>query len=116
MGSEGSFEQTLAQHLETVAHTVRRMDGIEQAVGTLQAQIPFCVQKSHLARYDAFDNVGGQQSFSLVLLDSRQSGVVLSGVYNRMDMRVYAKYIERGQPTQPLSEEETRVFRECLSK
>ncbi|MCX6378169.1 MAG: DUF4446 family protein [Armatimonadetes bacterium] len=116
MGTEGNLEQVLAQNLERVTQNTLRMNVIEQAVGTLQAQIPFCIQKSHLMRYDAFDNVGGQQSFSLVLLDSQHSGIVLSGVYNRMDMRVYAKYVERGQPTQPLSEEETQVVRECLSK
>ncbi len=116
MGTEGNLEQVLTQHLQTVAQNTHRIHAIEQAVGVLQAQIPSCVQKSHLIRYDAFDNVGGSQSFSLVLLDNQQSGIVLSGVYNRMDMRVYAKYVEHGQPSQPLSDEEARVVRECLSK
>lgn len=108
------MEQILTQTLENVAVATRRMEGLERSVEGLQLQIPRCIQKSRLVRYDAFDNVGGQQSFSLVLLDDNRSGVVLSGVYNRMDMRVYAKYIERGEPSQPLSEEETKAFRDCI--
>src|SRR5438309_7485650 len=96
-GVDGSnLEEVLTAHLETVAQTVRRMETLEQAVGVLQAQIPNCLQRFHLERYDAFDDVGGEQSFSVALLDARGDGVVLTSVYSRMDVRVYAKSIRNG--------------------
>ena len=68
-----------------------------------------------LVRYDAFEDVGGQQSFSLAMLDAQQNGVVLTGVYSRSDVRVYAKAIRQGQPSHPLSEEELQAVQTALS-
>lgn len=66
-----------------------------------------------LHRFDAFANVGGQQSFSLALLDDTNSGVILSGLYSRQDMRVYAKPIVRGRSEVSLTPEEQRALSEA---
>lgn len=116
-GLEGAnLEQVLAQYIGKVDGAERRMQTLEQMVGVLQAQIPHCFQKSHIIRYDAFEDVGGQQSFSVVFLDAGRNGILLSGVYNRMDMRVYAKYLTDGRSSHPLSQEEERALKECLAK
>lgn len=112
-GMEGqNLEETLTAHMTKVEQTERRMDGLEQAVGVLQAQIPNCLQRVNLVRFDAFDDVGGEQSFSLGLLNQRGDGIVMTGVYSRMDVRVYAKSIQNGKTSHALSQEEERVLRE----
>jgi hypothetical protein len=68
-----------------------------------------------LVRYDAFEDVGGQQSFSLAMLDALQNGIILTSVYSRSDVRVYAKAVRQGQPSHPLSEEEQQALRNALS-
>jgi hypothetical protein len=110
-----NLEEVLAAHLETVAQTSRRMDALEQAVAVLQAQMPTCLRYASLIRYDAFEDVGGEQSFSLALLDERRNGVVLTSVYSRLDVRVYAKAIRNGQASHALSEEEARALRACVT-
>jgi hypothetical protein len=112
-GVEGrNLEETLVAHLETVTETTRRMEALEQAVGILQAQLPHCLQRTGLVRYDAFESVGGEQSFSVALLDAQGDGVVLSGVHSRTDVRIYAKAIREGKVTHELSEEEKRALKE----
>lgn len=106
-----NLEEVFAAHLETVARVDRRMDAVEQAVAVLQAQIPHCLQKISLLRYDAFDDVGGEQSFTVALLDQRGDGILLTSVYSRMDVRVYAKSIRNGRASHTLSAEEERVLR-----
>ena len=116
-GSEGrNIEEVLSAHLDTVHTTVKRMEVLEQAVAVLQAQMPSCLQHAHLIRYDAFEDVGGEQSFSLALLDARGNGVVLTSVYSRMDVRVYAKAIQDGRASHALSDEESRVLRESVAR
>ena len=66
-----------------------------------------------LHRYDAFANVGGLQSFSLALLDEGANGVVISGLYSRQEMRVYAKPIVRGTSDIALTPEELRAISEA---
>lgn len=116
VGGEGNLEQILASHLETVGHTVRRMETLEQAVGVLQAQMPGCLQRTGLVRYDAFEDVGGEQSFSAALLDGNGNGLVLTSVYGRTDVRVYAKAVQDGRASHALSEDEQRALRASLTK
>ena len=111
-----NLEQVLVAHLDSVVRVEQHMDAIEQSIGILQAQIPFCLQRVDLIRYDAFEDVGGEQSFSVALLDVRGDGIILSSVYNRMDVRVYAKAIQNGRASHPLSREEERVLREVSRK
>lgn len=106
------LEHTLIAHMDIVDQSVRRMDTLEQAVGVLQAQMPSCLQRVNMVRYDAFEDVGGEQSFSLALLDAQRNGVVITSVYSRMDVRVYAKPILNGRTTHNLSREEERAIRE----
>jgi ABC-type Na+ efflux pump permease subunit len=116
-GVEGeNLHAVLVKHMDLVDQTTRRMDTIEQAVGVLQAQMPGCLQRAHLVRYDAFDDVGGQQSFSVALLNARGDGIVLTSVYSRSDVRVYAKSIENGRSSHALSQEEERALREVVAR
>ncbi len=110
-----SLERVLMDHLARVEEVDTRQRQIDQRVSALEARIPLCVQHVGLVRYDAFEDVGGQQSFSLAMLDAQQNGMILTSVYSRSDVRVYAKAIRRGQPSHPLSEEELQAMRSALS-
>jgi hypothetical protein len=58
-------------------------------------------------RYNAFSQDGGSDlSFSIVLLDEAQDGVVLTGIHGREQTFIYAKPVENGQSTYSLSPEE----------
>jgi len=56
--------------------------------------------------------LGGDQSFSIALLDKQNSGVVITSLYTRDGNRVYAKPIENGTSEYTLSKEE----KEALSR
>jgi hypothetical protein len=115
-GMEGqNLVEVLVAHLNTVDQTVKRIDVLEQAIGVLQAQIPECLQHINLIRYNAFPDVGGEQSFSVALLNRQGDGIVLTSVYSRNDVRVYAKAIKNGQASHPLSQEEERALRELTN-
>ena len=65
-----------------------------------------------IVRYDAFEDIGGEQSFALSLIDSQNSGMVLSSVLGRNHVGVYAKALSNGKPSHPLTQEEIRALRE----
>ncbi len=113
-GTRESLEETLASHLQKVAQAERRMDAVEQAVAILQAQMPACLRKTGLVRFDAFEDVGGEQSFSLALLDFNNNGFVLTSVYSRNDVRFYGKAIREGRGSHTLTKEEERALREAV--
>jgi len=63
--------------------------------------------KINVTRFNPFENVGGNQSFILTILDQTNSGVILTSLHNRDLTRLYAKPIKDGQSdNNTLSKEE----------
>lgn len=68
------------------------------------------VQKITLKRYNPYRDTGGDQSFSIALLDGRGDGVVITSLHSRAGTRVFAKTIKGGKEDKfSLSAEEQQV-------
>lgn len=52
--------------------------------------------KIKLVRFNPFDEIGGNQSFVLCLLDMDNSGVIITSLHSREQTRIYAKEINKG--------------------
>ncbi len=88
----GKIEVNIGQLIRGQRETDKRITG--------------CVQRYGMVRFDAFVDVGGEQSFALALLDDKGTGLVLSNIYGRQDSRMYVKEMVDGQSDKPLSDEE----------
>jgi hypothetical protein len=86
-----------------------RLDGME-------ACLTGAISHQALIRYDAYNELSGQQSVSLALLDGHRSGVVLTCIHHRDQARVYAKQIREGHGELELSPEEAEAVRTALSE
>ena len=98
--------------LDYAQNTVQTRERLQRSLDTGDANtvaLQRTPRRMGLVRYDAFTNVGGQQSFSLALLDDQSNGIVLSGLYSRQDVRVYAKPVEKGSSSFQLTPEEQRA-------
>ena len=65
---------------------------------------------SGLVRYDAFEDIGGGQSFSAALLDEGGNGVVLTSIHGRGESRTYGKAVRGGTSEHTLSPEEQQAI------
>lgn len=72
-----------------------------------------CVNKIGLVKYDAFDEMAGTLSFSLALLNSKNTGVVVNSMHTREGCYTYAKEIIAGESYIPLSEEEKEAIQKA---
>lgn len=68
------------------------------------------LQKVGIVRFNPFKEIGGDQSFSIAVLDAHNNGFVISSLYNHAGNRVYAKPIENGTSLYSLSEEEKEAL------
>jgi|YNPNPStandDraft_1061719.scaffolds.fasta_scaffold17786_4 hypothetical protein len=110
-GVEGThLEEILNQHLAKVAQVQWEMQRNSQQIQELTQHESRCLQAIGLVRYDAFEDVGGKQSFAVAILDAHASGLVLSGLVGRQETRVFAKQIVEGTCSQFLSEEEQQAI------
>lgn len=87
-----------------------RLETLEDKTKFLEGISKISVQKTGFKRYNPFSETGGDQSFTLCLLDRENNGVIISSLYLREGVRVYGKRVENGKAKQPLSEEEKEVL------
>ena len=114
-GKDGqSLEALLKEHGVTLQDQATQIRDLVNASEYLHRAIQNSIRKVSFERYNPFPGVGGNQSFSLVLLDAFNSGVAITSLHNRESTRVYAKSIRNGKALQNLSEEENRVFQNAL--
>jgi hypothetical protein len=123
-GSRGKREpaETLVGD-EAVGVLLSRIERLEKAARTLhatdkrqQVQIEGSVRRGALLRYDAFEDVGGQLSFSCAMLDDHGTGVVVTSINGRQETRVYAKPVTHRTSTYNLSLEEEEAIRRAMAE
>jgi Protein of unknown function (DUF4446) len=105
---DGAFD-ALREYVEEVA---MRLDG---RLATAEAGLRGSIAHRSLVRYDAYNELTGRQSMSIALLDSEQSGIVLSCIHHRDQARVYAKQVREGHSELEFSPEEAEAVRLALS-
>ena len=84
-------------------------DLVQGSVGSHGTVDPRALRDIAVVRYDALNEMSGQLSFSLALLNARGDGVVLSSINSRTETRTYAKPVLAGKGDQELSPEETQA-------
>jgi len=114
-GSVGEIVDNLTEHANAIADLNARHDDTKSKQIEHSVVLAGCVQRMGMVRFNAFDDVGGEQSFALVLLDANGNGIALSSLYGRQDSRVYAKSIANGEGERPLSDEERSALNMALS-
>ncbi|RMF28826.1 MAG: DUF4446 family protein [Chloroflexi bacterium] len=97
-----------------------RLEGTEETVEALKARLDKLstylnrsVQGVGLVRFQAFADVGGDQSFALALVDGEGNGLVISSLYAREGTRIYAKPLQQWQSPYSLSFEEEEAIRQA---
>lgn len=86
------------------------LERISQELKNLKKEGKFSLQKIGMVRFNPFKGVGGDQSFSIAILDANDSGVVITSLYAREENRIYGKPIKAGQSEYSLSEEEKKAI------
>ncbi len=73
------------------------------------------VQKMALKRYNPYKDTGGDQSFSVALLDGLGNGLVVTSLHSRSGTRVFAKPVKEGKEEKfEFSDEEKETVKEAL--
>ncbi|WP_067926126.1 DUF4446 family protein [Alicyclobacillus shizuokensis] len=104
--SSADLDAVYEQTLEAVKRMRQEVDRLSEENRALRQALASKLSTARLVRFNAFADVGSNLSFSLALLDDDRNGVVLSSIYGRDESRVYAKPVQSGTSTYPLTEEE----------
>jgi Protein of unknown function (DUF4446) len=106
------LQEAFVQLRDWVEETAGRLD---ERVAAAERRIDGCVAYTSLVRYDAYNEMSGQQSISLALLDARRSGVVVSSILHRDQARMYVKQVHEGAAELELSPEEEEAIEAAMA-
>jgi len=109
-----TLSEILKELLDHETTTQAEMKKILDQIDELEKKNLVNIQKMGLVRYNPFADTGGDQSFSLALLDGRDNGVVITSLYARTSVRWYIKTIKKGKGLEhELSEEEKSALKKA---
>jgi Na+-translocating ferredoxin:NAD+ oxidoreductase RnfG subunit len=72
------------------------------------------IQKTGVVRFNPFNEMGGNQSFTIALLDEKDNGFVISSLFVKEGNRVYAKSVKGGKSDHLLSNEEQEAINKAI--
>ena len=110
-----NIEEDLENYIYRVERVEKQNNEITQFCKNLDEDISKCIQKIGIVRYNAFKDTGSDLSFAVAMLDEKNNGVVLNGIYSREMSNIYAKPIEKGKSKYTLSEEESEAIQKAIN-
>lgn len=108
--SRAELEAMLTRHSETQKTILSELDEVRTRLDLQERKMQSAKRYVGLVRFNAFDEVGGEQSFALAVFDEEGDGWVLSSLVGRESTRTYCKALVKGQAEQNLSREEQEAI------
>jgi hypothetical protein len=102
----GQIEKTKEQEsqLKEVFDRIKNLENISEKT----------FQKIGIVRFNPFNDIGGNQSFVIALLDNQNNGFVISSLFIKEGNRVYAKSVVNGKSDYLLSNEEQEAITRAI--
>ncbi len=115
-GSDGmSLEKLMGKNMKEIERLANVATDHELRLRILHDHAERVLSKYGMVKYDAFDDVGGKLSFALTLLDSNNTGFILSAIHSRDNCFFYIKEINDGESYILLSAEEEQSLKQAVN-
>ena len=82
----------------------------EQILTTHDARIRASIKRAEVIRFNAWDDIKGEQSFTTSFVNENGDGVIVSSLYARDKTSIFAKPVTAWTTTQALTEEEKQLL------
>jgi len=116
-GNSGkSLEEILVKSLTEIENLTQHKNLLRQDLDTLTRKMKRAVQNVGVVRFNPFSDSGSNQSFATALIDEHGDGVVISTLYGRDRVGVYAKPIKAGKSEYELTDEEKMSVAEATKE
>lgn len=97
---------TLEEASKEIEDLKSKLTELSLEVDKLKGEDLISLKKLGLVRYNPFNERGGDQSFSLAVLNKKNDGFVITSIYSQEGSRVFSKSIINGESQHQLSKEE----------
>ena len=116
LGNGNNIEEMIRKYIQATDYVNQENAIIKSNIKNIEHEMKNSIQKIGIVRYNAFDDVGSNLSFAVALLDGKNTGIVINGIYARETSSVYAKPVKNGVSEYLLSKEEEKALKIAKQK
>jgi len=110
----GTKARNLEEMIVIVGEKINKLEETQKKIDTHLKETDYRLNKSirniETIRFNPFVDAGGNQSFAIAFMNDEGNGVVMSSLYARDRMSIFAKPIINGKSDFELSSEEKEVL------
>jgi hypothetical protein len=110
----GNLESITAQAIDMVRQSNMALVELRESTVVIDKRLHGVFHGFGLVRFNAYNDVGGEQSFALALLNRSGDGLVISALNGRAETRLYAKFVEKTKSVYNLSDEEDQAIAQAM--
>ncbi len=112
----GELESVMAEITKNLKEISASEEETRKYLETVESRLRNSLQGVGVVRFNPFENSGSNQSFAIAFLDECGNGAVISSLYSREKVNVYAKPIKNSKSEYSLSKEEEEAISIALNK
>lgn len=109
-----NLEESITELIDETAILHSNLKKISNEQENQAKMLSSTIKKIGIVRFNPFNNTGGDQSFAIALLNSKNSGIIISSLFLREGTRIYAKPIKNLKSSYPLSKEEEEAIKKAM--
>jgi uncharacterized protein YlxW (UPF0749 family) len=110
------LEDTIIALQNEIVELKKNKDNIQKDIHTINTKLKKSIRGLEMLRFNPFPDQGSNQSFAIGMLDEEGDGVVLSSLYSRERMSIFAKPIKANKSDFELTTEEKEVLKKAEVK
>jgi hypothetical protein len=107
-------EQSLQMLLKGVDENREFIRGHAEDLKVILSKLERCFKGIGMVKYNAFEDIGGNQSYSICILTREKNGFMLTNLVGRNSTRGYAIEVRAGEAERELGSEETEALAYAL--
>lgn len=108
-----NLEDTIVFLEENIKDLQNSKEKAEKELASINQKLKKSIRGLEVIRFNPFPDQGSNQSFAIGMLDENDDGVVISSLYSRDRMSVFAKPIKQGTSEYELTKEEKEVVKKA---
>lgn len=105
------LEDTIMALEENIKILDEEKEKIQKELIVVNQKLKKSIRGLETIRYNPFPDQGSNQSFAIGILNEDNDGVVISSLYSRERMSIFAKPIKSGKSDYELTKEESEVLK-----
>lgn len=110
-GQARDLEAVLEELIKKATQLDRHAKETDKTLLHIDTRLAQSIRNVSLVRFNAFESTGGNQSFASALINEHGDGVIISSLFARDRMSLFAKPIINLASTYELSEEEKNALK-----